>query len=550
MFCYDDFSLAIYSTLHFGLFSSEVPVLIYYSHVTAIVVTLLVSLFVFLKNRNSLPAKILLAISLAFSALAVIDIFLWTQIDSRLLMFLWSFWLTLFILIFGLSLYFLYSFIKKKDLPFSYKILSVITLLAIEFLSTYFYFENFDVTYCNATETIYMINGVFALGFLIFISTVIFGFVQIRKIPDQNEQKKALYATIGISLFLLIFSTATYIASILDIFFIDDENVFQLEQYGYFGMTIFIGFLAYTIVQYKAFNIKLIATQALTSALVILVASQFLYVRNFNSRILTGITLALALGFGYYLVRSVKKEIAAREALAVANQRQKNLIHSMNHQIKGRFLNNRIVFDELLNNAKYSAFPEPVKKMLAQGYDDSTRALEYVKGILMGASAESGQLPFTMKPMNFKELVEKVIADQKEKIEQKGLTLVTHIEEGSCDIVGDTTQLSEAVRNLIENARHYNAPNGSITVTLTCANRAAHLEVKDSGIGIAEEDKSRIFSSGGRGKDSTKYNTDSSGYGLAFVKAVTEAHGGKVWFTSNVGEQGTTFHVEIPVQQS
>src|SRR3989344_4611389 len=106
MYCYDALSIGIYETLRFGLFSAEVPALIYYSHITAVVVAAVLSLFIILNNRT-LPARILFVMTVLFGLLSIIDILLWTQIDSRIIMFLWSWWPFLFVTICLLSLYFL-----------------------------------------------------------------------------------------------------------------------------------------------------------------------------------------------------------------------------------------------------------------------------------------------------------------------------------------------------------------------------------------------------------------------------------------------------------
>ena len=103
---------------------------------------------------------------------------------------------------------------------------------------------------------------------------------------------------------------------------------------------IFIAFLAYIIVRYKAFSIKLIAAQALVFALVILIGSQFFFIRNPVNKVLNGVTLALSLGFGYLLVKSVKREVEQRERLEMltreletANEKLKEL-----DKLKSQFL--------------------------------------------------------------------------------------------------------------------------------------------------------------------------------------------------------------------
>jgi len=73
-------------------------------------------------------------------------------------------------------------------------------------------------------------------------------------------------------------------------------------------------------------------------------------------------------------------------------------------------------------------------------------------------------------------------------------------------------------------------------------------KVKDTGVGIKDEDKPNIFKEGGMGKDSRKLNVHSSGYGLFAAKKVTEAHGGKIWFESEgVAGKGSIFYVELSV---
>lgn len=72
------------------------------------------------------------------------------------------------------------------------------------------------------------------------------------------------------------------------------------------------------------------------------------------------------------------------------------------------------------------------------------------------------------------------------------------------------------------------------------------LSVKDTGMGITEEDKQHLFTEGGRGKDSVKVNVDSTGYGLFTVKLIVEAHKGKVWMESEGENKGSAFFVELP----
>ena len=71
--------------------------------------------------------------------------------------------------------------------------------------------------------------------------------------------------------------------------------------------------------------------------------------------------------------------------------------------------------------------------------------------------------------------------------------------------------------------------------------------VKDTGVGITDEDKKNLFTEGGRGANSVKVNVDSTGYGLYTVKMVVEAHKGRVWGESEGPGKGSQFYIELPV---
>src|SRR3989344_1747227 len=268
MFCTDTYSIELFQSLSFYIFSPVAPPLLYYSHVPAAVIALLLSLFIIFKNREALEAKILVTISLLYSAWAVMNLFIWTYIDTRLIMYLWSFWFSLFALIFVLSFYFLYVFIKKKDVKFGVKLLFTILLLPIILLASTFYnLSSFDISGCNANENPLMIGYSYILTTIIFISMVIFSFNEYYKAAKENK-KQIVLVSLGVLLFLISFSVATYIPSILSIFE-SEIDTFVAEMYGFFGMTIFIGFPSYLIVRYKAFNIKDLAAQALVLALLL-----------------------------------------------------------------------------------------------------------------------------------------------------------------------------------------------------------------------------------------------------------------------------------------
>lgn len=553
MFCTDTYSIELFQSISFFVFSPNAPALLYYSHIPAAVVALFLSLFIIFKNREALEAKILVAIALLYSAWAIMNLFIWTQIDIRVVMYLWSFWFTFFTLIFILSFYFLYAFIKKRDAPFGIKVLFAASLLPIILSSfTSFNLSSFDVVGCNAIENPLMIGYAYLLTTVIFISMVIFAFSEYYRVQKENK-KQVVLVSLGVLLFLISFSVATYVPSILNLFQ-SNADTFAAEMYGFFGMTIFIGFLSYLIVKYKAFNIKLLAAQALVFALVALIASEFFFVRNTTNKILTGVTLLLAVGFGFFLVRSVKREIEQREKieklaeeLELTNERQETLMHFVGHEVKG-FLTKDAGAFAAISQGDFGAPPDGMKPFVDRALVESRQGATSVENILKASNLKKGTVAYTKAPFDLKVLVAEAVEKATPAAELKGLSLSFTADEASYQMTGDKAQLNDHVlRNLIDNSINY-TPSGSVAVSLRRAGTKIIFAVKDTGIGITEEDKKWLFTEGGHGKDSQTINAHSTGYGLYIAKQITLAHGGTIRAESEGEGKGTTFFVELPVK--
>jgi signal transduction histidine kinase len=150
-----------------------------------------------------------------------------------------------------------------------------------------------------------------------------------------------------------------------------------------------------------------------------------------------------------------------------------------------------------------------------------------------------------MKPIDFRKVVEVAATKQRPYAEAKGLSFELKMQDSDYSMSGDELQLGEAVRNLIDNSINY-TQQGSIAVILGAVGKTIRFMVKDTGFGLTDEDKTKLFKSGGRGAESLKVNTNSTGYGLVFVKGVVEAHKGKVWAESAGRGKGSTFIVELP----
>ena len=140
-------------------------------------------------------------------------------------------------------------------------------------------------------------------------------------------------------------------------------------------------------------------------------------------------------------------------------------------------------------------------------------------------------------------LVEEVLADLEPLAQEKGINLIE-----KCDnvlLMGSDILIYRLVYNLVENAIKYNFSGGTVTVTATQQNSQLHLTVEDTGNGIPEELKERIFEPFFRVDKSRSRELGGVGLGLALVREIVRVHNGSILVKNNANS-GTTFEVIFP----
>ena len=115
-------------------------------------------------------------------------------------------------------------------------------------------------------------------------------------------------------------------------------------------------------------------------------------------------------------------------------------------------------------------------------------------------------------------------------------------------IEADQDLLHQAIYNLAENAIKYTPEKCSVSVLAHATEQDIFFEIKDSGIGISEEDQKHLFEKFFRSAAREARAQTGTGLGLAIVRSIAERHGGRVWVESVVGE-GSIFHLQVPIKQ-
>jgi signal transduction histidine kinase len=519
---------------------NSAPLLLYYVYVPTLFVTLLLGFFVFLKDKEKLSNRLFLLLSVVMSLWIFSTMMDWQSSDPNLVEF-FSRLSVIGVIVPAVFLYFCYSFPDIEKLSYKKTVLIFLPILPfVLFAWSKFNILSIDVSTpdCEAIfgPLYYLMPIVFFL-YCVWIGVKLF---MKNKKGDFQIKKQIKLVLVGFILFMAWVTITNVIGPLL--------NFDSLSFIGPVGVIIFMFFIAYAMTKYHFLNIKVILAQTLVWALVILVGSQFFFIQTNINKILTGITLIISAFVGIMIVRSVKKEVALREELEIANNNQQALIHFISHQIKGFFTKSKMIFSGLVEG-DFGEVNPAVIEMAKTGLASDNNAVAMVQDILGASNLKKGTTDYNFKLVDLTMIVNRIAENFKVEMEKKGLKFETDISTVPLPAMVDETQITQVFKNLMDNSLRY-TPSGEIKVSLQADQldkKKVLFVIKDTGVGLSDADKAKLFTEGGKGEESLKVNTNSTGYGLYIVKKIVDTHKGRIWAESAGRGHGSKFCVELPI---
>lgn len=540
----------------FGLFDLSIaPQLLFYTYLPVIAVSLFIGLYVLINDRYSLLAKLLFGISLSFTLWTVDIFFAWIAAYHSHVLFSWKLTPIIEVVMFLLAIWFVYVFIdeKQRDISIGKKALFLAMIFpVIIFTPTEFNIPYFDMVSCEGHPGVLW----YYMYFLEVISILWIGIICTRKFfseKDAAHKKRVLLVMVGMILFLLLFFASNVIGQYMEIQ--------EISFFGSLGMLLFLGFLAYLIVKFQAFNIKLAGAQVLVVAQSILIASMLIFANSLINRILIMLTLAAVLGAGFFLIRSVKKEITRKDELqemsdrlARANDELRKLdnaksefISIASHQLRTPLTAIK-GFLSLILEGSYGKISPEVQDILNKVYASNDRIVQLVENLLNISRIESGRIQYQFQKSSIEDILKELSDMFFVMAKNKNLTLTFTLPKKKLPLLYmDSGKIREVVSNLIDNAFKY-TENGGVEVILEQKGPVARITVSDTGMGIEAETMPHLFSKFIRGsKEASRMNVAGTGLGLYVGKSFIEAHHGRIWIESDGKGKGSRFIVELPI---
>ena len=233
---------------------------------------------------------------------------------------------------------------------------------------------------------------------------------------------------------------------------------------------------------------------------------------------------------------------SARSLRGVQRQREsiQRLLSDISHQTKTPLANLRL-YSSLLMEEELT----PRQREQAQVIFQQSEKLSFLIETLVKLSLlETDVLAVTPKSQPLSPLLERAASQAKAAAEQKGIALQLHLQQqAEMKALYDLRWTAEALGNLLDNAVKYTPPGGCIQVSATQYELFCRIDVRDNGIGVAEEEQAQIFGRFYRGRQVREQ--EGLGIGLYLAREIAQKQGGYLKLSSRPG-QGSTFSLYLP----
>jgi len=232
-------------------------------------------------------------------------------------------------------------------------------------------------------------------------------------------------------------------------------------------------------------------------------------------------------------------------AVEEVNQAEKvksEILQNISHELRTPMVAAKGYVDVLVDGQMGALTPEQ-QQALTITQEKLQRVVEIIQVI---TTLQETVAPKERRPVNMGDLVQKTIRRFHPAAQRAGVTLGVSLPAHPLTVMGDTRQIEQALSHLLTNAIKFSPEGGQVKIGLRLIrNGFVQTTVKDTGIGINQEQLAHVFDRFYQVDGSTTRRFNGLGVGLALVKDIVEAHGGRVWAESEAG-RGSTFHFILP----
>ncbi len=240
----------------------------------------------------------------------------------------------------------------------------------------------------------------------------------------------------------------------------------------------------------------------------------------------------------------------AVEEMRKADQLKSQFLANMSHELRTP-LNSIIGFSRVILKGIDGPITDLQRQDLNAIFNSGQHLLSLINDILDLSKIEAGKMELMFEDdVNISEIIQSILPTVRGLIKDKPIELMVDLDPNVPLVRADPTKIRQILLNLLSNAAKF-TEKGSITVQTEVKRENSHEEVLikviDTGIGIAQEDQSKLFEPFSQVDASPTRKTGGTGLGLSISRYLVEMHGGRIGVNSELGK-GSTFYFSIPVQ--
>jgi len=221
-----------------------------------------------------------------------------------------------------------------------------------------------------------------------------------------------------------------------------------------------------------------------------------------------------------------------------------DFINNMTHEFKTPIATISLAADSI-NNPKVMSKPNLIHRYANIIKEENSRMLDQVEKVLNIAKLDKEDFQLKITEIDANDLVSSAVAMTELKIQDRGGKISMNLNAKNSLIQGDENHISNILHNLLDNANKYSAEKPIIIISTHDTKGGINISIKDNGIGMSKDDVKRIFEKFYRVSTGNLHDVKGFGLGLSYVKAIVDAHKGKIHVESQL-EEGSTFTVYLP----
>jgi signal transduction histidine kinase len=232
------------------------------------------------------------------------------------------------------------------------------------------------------------------------------------------------------------------------------------------------------------------------------------------------------------------------EKLSQVDKLKSQFVENVSHDLRTPITSIKGYIDNLLDGI-YGELTEKQTRNLKRVQDKCDELISLVNDLLDLSRIESGAITLQAKDVFLRELIEEVIISIKPQAEENNISISFACESGLM-VIADSNRFRQILTNLLDNAVKFTEYGGAVNVDVIDKNDEVEISVSDTGIGIPESEKQKIFDRFYQSTLTTKGVTKGTGLGLAIAKSLVEMHGGQLKVESELGK-GSRFYFTLPM---